>query len=413
LERKKVSFLNFKGIPPQVFILGLVSFLTDFSSDMVYPLLPVFLIQYLGAGQGFVGLIEGFAESTAAFFTLVSGFLADRARDRSKLVLGGYSLSSLARPLIALAWHPWAVFCIRFMDRVGKGIRTSPRDALIADQVEPSVRGKAYGLHRSMDHAGAIVGPLAATLILAYGTKDLRHLFLLAGIPGALAVLLILWKVREVLPVERPLKTVQRQPLRVPKGKLRTYLIIVFLFVLSCSSDAFLLLRVSQLGVSKVQLPLIWMVFNMVKMSATMPLGALSDKLGRRHVILFGWIVYTLVYLGFGMANAPWHAWVLFISYGLFYGFTEGSERALLADYAPQGERGQAFGWYYFLIGLGSLPASLLFGWIWQIYGSGRAFFISAGISACAAFALFVFLSVVPTVKPTPAITPLPEAEKD
>ncbi len=377
---------------------------------MVYPLLPVFLIQYLGAGQSFVGLVEGFAESTAAFFTLASGVWADRMKDRSRLVLGGYSLSSLSRPLMALAWNPWAVFIIRFMDRMGKGIRTSPRDALIADQVAPQVRGKAYGLHRSMDHAGAIAGPLAATLFLTYWSTNLRHLFLLAAIPGALAVLLIIWKVREVLPKDRPL-AIQRQPFRLPEGKLRVYLMILFLFVLSCSSDAFLLLRVSELGVSKIQIPLIWMLFNGIKASATMPLGAISDKLGRRHVILSGWIIYTLVYLGFGLATKPWHAWALFISYGLFYGLTEGTERALLADYSKPGERGHAFGCYYFLIGLGSLPASLIFGWLWQLYGSRTAFYVSAGISASAAFALFVFLSLMPTVKETSGLPP--EAEKD
>lgn len=389
--------IRLKGIPANVVVLGLVSFLTDVSGDMIYPLLPIFLTQTLGAAQSFVGLVEGFAESTAAFFTLVSGFWADRTKDRSRLVLGGYSLSSLSRPLVALAQSPWVVFFVRFSDRLGKGIRTSPRDALIADSIDETVRGKAYGLQRSLDHAGAVVGPVTASLLLFYCTKNLRTIFWVAAVPGLLAVLLIGWKVREVRPA---LPRALAKPFRLtfPQSKkLKVYLAILFLFILSCSSDAFLLLRAKELGIAAALLPILWMVLNMVKALTTLPFGILSDKHGRRRVILAGWLIYTLVYAGFALASKPWHAWALFMLYGFFYGLTEGTEAALLVDYANPNERGQAFGWYYFVIGLGSLPASLLFGFIWQIGGSKTAFLASAAVSAVSALSLFIFLKLVPS----------------
>ena len=211
---------------------------------------------------------------------------------------------------------------------------------------------------------------------------------------------LILWKVRDVARFGERTPG-QKLALKIPSGKLRIYLSILLLFILSCSTDAFLILRAQELGVRPVFLPLIWMVLHLVKMSTTLPFGILSDKIGRRRVILAGWIVYTLVYLGFAMASKIWHAWALFIVYGLFYGFTEGSERAILADYAGAAERGQAFGWYYFVVGLVSLPASLLFGFLWQGWGSHTAFFVSACISAAAAFLLFLFLQFVPSAAGT------------
>lgn len=380
-----------RHIPGNVIALGVVSFLTDVAGDMVYPLLPVFLVQYLGAGQLFVGLVEGVAESTAALFKLVSGIWADRVRDRSKLVLFGYSLSSLSRPFLAMAWHPWVVLVVRFSDRVGKGIRSSPRDAIIADSVIPEQRGKAYGLHRAFDHAGAVTGPLLATFLLTYFIKDLRVLFWIAAIPGALAVLIIVWKVREVASRPRPAALPGWTP-TLPKGRLRVFLVILFVFVLSCSSDAFLLLRAKELGVPVALLPMIWILMNGVMMLTAVPFGALSDRLGRRRVILIGWIVYTLVYAGFALASATWQAWALFACYGLFYSFTEPSELAILADYSTPQERGKAFGWYHFIVGAGALPASLIFGAVWQAAGSRTAFLASAGISALACGAMMVFL---------------------
>ncbi len=384
----------FKGITGNVMILGLVSFLTDFSSEMIYPLLPLFLTTVLGAGPAFLGIIEGVAESTASLLKLVSGIVSDRVKDRKKLILYGYGLSSFARPLIAAATGPLAVLLIRFADRIGKGVRTSPRDALIADSVDPGIRGKAYGFHRSMDHAGAIVGPLAATFLLVYFTKDLRTVFWLAAIPGILTVLLIIFKLREV---EGREITSNGSLMRIfPKGKLRLYLIILFIFTLGNSSDAFLLLKAGEIGVSVIQIPLLWAFFHVVKMLSSMPFGALSDRIGRRNIIVAGWCVYALAYAGFAHASSALHIWLLFAFYGLFYGMTEGVEKALLADIADSGERGGAFGWYNFAIGAGALPASLLFGFLWQKLGSQVAFVVGASFAVVAALLLIIL--VKPTV---------------
>ncbi|MEI8354765.1 MAG: MFS transporter [Deltaproteobacteria bacterium] len=384
----------FKGITGNVMILGLVSFLTDFSSEMIYPLLPLFLTTVLGAGPAFLGIIEGVAESTASLLKLVSGIVSDRVKDRKKLILYGYGLSSFARPLIAAATGPLAVLLIRFADRIGKGVRTSPRDALIADSVDHGIRGKAYGFHRSMDHAGAIVGPLAATFLLVYFTKDLRTVFWLAAIPGILTVLLIIFKLREV---EGREITSNGSLMRIfPKGKLRLYLIILFIFTLGNSSDAFLLLKAGKIGVSVIQIPLLWAFFHVVKMLSSMPFGALSDRIGRRNIIVAGWCVYALAYAGFAHASSALHIWLLFAFYGLFYGMTEGVEKALLADIADSGERGGAFGWYNFAIGAGALPASLLFGFLWQKLGSQVAFVVGASFAVVAALLLIIL--VKPTV---------------
>jgi MFS family permease len=380
----------FKGITGNVLIFGLVSLFTDISSEMIYPLLPLFLTSVLHAGPAFLGTIEGVAESTASLLKLFSGIASDRLPGRKKLVLAGYTISSLARPLTALALTPFAVLGVRFADRVGKGLRTSPRDALIADSVDPAVRGKAFGFHRSMDHAGAIIGPLLATVLLTWFAADLRTVFWLAAIPGGVAVLLIILKVRDV---EKKGAKGGGSPLGVfPRGKLRSYLLVLFIFTLGNSSDAFLLLRAGQLGVVPALIPLLWAFFHLVKMLSSMPFGALSDRIGRRGVIIAGWGVYALAYTGFAFAANSLHVWFLFAVYGLFYGLTEGVEKAFLTDVAPPSERGSAFGWYNFAIGAGALPASVIFGLIWQKAGARAAFGLGALIACLAAILLVLFI---------------------
>lgn len=379
----------FKGITGNVLILGLVSLFTDISSEMIYPLLPFFLTTVLGGGPAFLGVIEGVAESTSSLLKLVSGIISDRLPGRKKLVLAGYTLSSIARPLIALAHTPLAVLFIRFADRVGKGVRTSPRDALIADSVDSSIRGKAFGFHRSMDHAGAIIGPLIATALLTWFTADIRIVFWLAAIPGGVAVLLIILKVRET---ERKGSQNGRFLGRFPRGRLRSYLFILFIFTLGNSSDAFLLLRAGQLGVTPGRIPLLWTFFHLVKMLSAMPFGALSDRIGRRWVIISGWGVYAFAYAGFARASSELDVWILFAVYGLFYGLTEGVEKALLVDLAPPSERGGAFGWYNFAIGAGALPASIIFGFIWQKGGAEVAFGLGAVLACLAALLLYLFI---------------------
>ncbi|GFO55707.1 MFS transporter [Geomonas sp. Red276] len=381
----------FKGLTGNVLIFGFVSLFTDVSSEMIYPLLPLFLSSVLGAGPAFLGAIEGVAESTASLLKLASGIMSDRVRARKGLVLFGYSVSALMRPLIGAAHSPLAVLIIRAGDRIGKGVRTSPRDALIADSVDPSLRGKAYGFHRSMDNAGALIGPLLATLLLSgWLQDDLRTLFWLAGIPGLIAVFLIIFKVQDSGREVPAKQQVRLAPL--PAGSLRRYLFILFLFTLGNSSDAFLLLRAGQLGMPLVRVPLLWAFFNAVKMLASMPFGVLSDRIGRRKVIVAGWLVYALCYLGFAFASRESHIWLLFACYGLFYGLTEGVEKALVADLSDPSVRGAAFGWYNFAIGAGALPASLIFGLIWQRFGSLASFLVGTGLAAVSVVLLLLLV---------------------
>jgi MFS family permease len=389
MKAEGMKFFRLKGISGNVLIFGLVSFFTDISSEMIYPLLPLFLTTVLGAGPAFLGVIEGVAESTASLLKLASGIISDRLPRRKPLVLAGYGLSSLARPLVALAASPLFVLLVRFADRVGKGVRTSPRDALIADTTDPSVRGKAFGFHRAMDNAGAIIGPLTATFLLTWVVTDLRKVFWLAAIPGFIAVLLIALKVTDP---KRKARAGNGYPGIFPKGRLRAFLIIVFLFTLGNSSDAFLLLRAGQLGVTPARIPLLWAFFNLVKMAVSTPFGSLSDRIGRRSVIIAGWVVYALAYAGFAHATSERQIWILFAFYGLFYGLTEGVEKAFVADLAPSVERGSAFGWYNSAIGFGALPASLLFGFIWQRAGAVAAFYTGASLAAVASVALLLMI---------------------
>ncbi|HRK62603.1 MAG TPA: MFS transporter [Candidatus Omnitrophota bacterium] len=390
---KKFISRFFHGLTANVIIFGVVSFLTDVSTEMIYPLLPLFLTHTLGAGPAFLGLIEGIAESLCSFLKLYSGIQSDNARDRSKWVLFGYTLSSFSKPFIALAQGPWTVLLVRAADRTGKGLRTSPRDALLADSTHPQHHGRAFGFQRSMDNAGAAVGPLFAWLLLTYYTQDLRVIFWIAAIPGILAVLLILFKVREI-------KTSSTRMLKkfnwsIPRGKLGAYLGILFIFTLSASSDAFLLLYAEECGVPRAHIPLIWMVLHIIKTLTIMPFGILSDRIGRGRIILYGWFIYALVFVLFGFSSTPLHIWILFMVFGLFSGCTEGTERAFLVDIAPAGERGQAFGWFNFVIGLAALPASLLFGIIWKLSSAQTAFFTAASIAFAAAilFSAFLFLT--------------------
>jgi MFS family permease len=379
----------FRGISGNVLVLGLVSFLTDVSSEMIYPLLPLFVATLPGGSAVFLGLIEGAAETTAALLKLVSGSWSDRMRRRKGLVLAGYGMSALARPLIALAVSPLGVLLVRVSDRVGKGVRTAPRDALIADSSPPDGRGKAFGFHRSMDHAGAVVGPLLATAALYLLANDLRAVFWLAGIPGLLAVLLIILKLREVPREAAPLSPSKRLlPGPLPRGPIRGYLAILLLFTLGNSSDAFLLLKAGQSGMSASRVALLWTAFHVVKMLAAMPFGALSDRIGRKRVIICGWGVYAVSYCGFALAVSQWQIWCVFLFYGIFYGLTEGVEKAFVADMAPAEQNGTAFGWYNLAIGVGALPASLIFGAIWTWAGPAAAFTFGAALAGVAALLL-------------------------
>jgi MFS family permease len=378
-----------------VLALAAVSFLTDVSSEMTYPLLPVFLTSVLGASATSIGVIEGAAESTAALLKLVSGWLSDRARRRKPLVLAGYGLASAIRPLIGLAQSAAHVFAVRVADRIGKGIRTSPRDALIADSVDPAIRGRAFGFHRSADHAGAVVGPLLAFALLRWSSVDLRHVFLWTAVPGALAVAALVFGVREKEPRSPTPKAAV--DLKVPLGRqFWAFLAVLFLFTLGNSTDAFLLLRAADLGVPAALIPILWAMLHVVKSAASTPGGALSDRIGRKPLLITGWLIYAAVYLALGQAREAWHVWALFAVYGVYFGFTEGVEKALVADLVPADRRGAAFGWYNLALGLGALPASLIFGALWDKAGPATAFGFGASLALLAALGIAV---VAPTRK--------------
>ena len=374
--------------------LGLVSLLTDASSEMIYPLLPAFLTGTLRAGPAFLGVVEGLAETTAAVLKIVSGRVSDRLARRKPLVVAGYALSSLARPLVALATLPAHVLAVRLADRVGKGVRSAPRDALVAEVVAPEDRGRAFGFQRAMDHAGATVGPLLGSAALLV-TKDLRIVFALAAVPAVLAVATLVRGVREepraTAPDPATTAPAAEPAARVEPALLR-YLGVLALFTLGNSSDAFLLLRAQETGIALAAIPAIWALHHLVKAGASTWGGALSDRVGRRFVILAGWGVYALAYAGFAAAASPVAIVGLFAFYGLFHALTEGAERALVADLAGVTARGRAFGLFHAVTGATLLPASLITGLLWQRFGAPVALGTGAALAAVAALGLLVFV---------------------
>lgn len=371
-----------------VVALGVVSLLTDAGTEMVTPLLPLFLTTVLGAGPAFLGLVEGAAESAASLLRLLAGWWSDRLGRRKGLTVAGYTLSSATRPVLALAAAPWHVLAVRLVDRVGKGIRGAPRDALLAASAAAGRRGLVFGFHRSMDNAGAVLGPLLATALLAGFSADLRTVFWLATIPAVASVLVLALAVREV--PSGPSGTAP-PPVVGPPGPLTSdarfprLLVIIVLFTLGNSSDAFLLLKAQQTGVPVALLPILWAALHVVKALASLPGGALSDRWGRGRVLGLGWLVYAAVYAGFAFASSAAAMWGLTLTYGLYFGLTEGVERALIADFSPPAWRATAYGWYHLAIGIAALPSSLLMGALWQAFGPGVAFATGAGCALLAA----------------------------
>ncbi|MEO5579624.1 MAG: MFS transporter [Gemmatimonadaceae bacterium] len=383
----------FRRLDRNVVALSGVSFFTDVATEMIYPLIPLFLSGVLGANASFIGAIEGAAESTASLLKLASGWWSDKVKKRKPLIVLGYGIATFVRPFVAIATSAGMVLVIRLADRVGKGIRTAPRDALLADSTDPATRGRAFGFHASADNAGAVLGPLIAFALLRYFDVSLRNVFWLAAIPGVLAFIVLLVAVREVPHQASPAASgAETEPLSAESLGKRfwAYLGVVLLFTLGNSTDAFLLLRANQLGVAIIWAPILWAMLNFVKASAGTWGGALSDRLGRKPLIVTGWVLYAAVYLGFSRATEAWHAWALFASYGLYYAFTEGTEKALVADVVPREKRGAAFGWYNLAIGLGALPASLIFGAIWDGVSPDAAFLFGASLALVAAIAMAV-----------------------
>jgi MFS family permease len=438
----KVTGKNNMRIPKAVIMLGLVSLFTDAASEMIYPLVPVY-IAALGSGAIILGVIEGVAETTASMLKLISGIISDKIGKRKLLVLIGYSISSLVRPFTGLVASAWQIILVRMMDRVGKGIRTAPRDALIASSVDESIRGKSYGFERAMDHMGAVLGPVLAIitlliLFIGFGMKDtlsaLRWTFILAIIPGILAVLTLLLFVKEVASKSRIGKPFTFSLKSFDKN-FRNYLLVMVLFTLGNSSDAFLLFRVEEaihrsgavvklvnsvaplhrmiqyFGDEAAQskiinilfLPLIWAFFHVIKAVFSTPLSSLSDRIGRKIVINTGWGIYAFVYISFALlvflpANLQIIAtFVLFAIYALFYAFTEGTEKAFVADLVSEEQRGTAFGLFNFSIGLGALPASIIFGILYSHFDKvfpGYGGTVAFGFGGTIALISMIMLSV-------------------
>ncbi|MBI4868119.1 MAG: MFS transporter [Candidatus Wallbacteria bacterium] len=375
---------------PTVIAVGLVSFFTDLSSEIIYPLLPLFLTGPLAAGAAFVGLVEGIAESTASLLKLWSGRLSDRLGHRKALIVAGYGLSSCARPAISLAAAPVHVLLLRFVDRIGKGVRTAPRDALIAAVTPREELGRAYGFHRGMDHLGAVLGPLVAALLLGPAGLSLRTVFALAAVPAALAMAVAIFGVADAAKPEPPAAAPAHALPSTPAAEkpltasFKWLLVAVVVFALANSSDAFLLLRATHLGVPSEQVPLLWSLLHVIKSALAMPAGRLADRLGKRRLIAGGWVLYALVYAALAAASAAWHVWLLFAVYGVFFALTEGAERALVAELAPGGRAGSAFGLYHLSIGIAALPASLLAGVLWDQFGAAWALGLGAALALTA-----------------------------
>ncbi len=388
------------GLSRPVWLLGWVSLFTDMASEMVYPLLPLFLTQVLGASAMSLGVIEGAAEAASSALKVVSGWLADRSRSPKKLVLIGYGIASSVRPLIAIATAWPQVLAIRFADRIGKGIRGAPRDAMLADFAPANARGRVFGFHRAMDHAGAVSGPLLATAFLYFYPGDYRTLFALTIIPGIIVILFIL-KVPERASPETAPEAKTKTPLASrPGGTLKSLgrpfykaMAVIVIFSLGNASDAFLLLRLSDLGVATVWIPLLWSALHVVKVISSLAGGALSDRFGRRKLIALGWLWYALVYAGFGFFDTMGTVIVIFLAYGLYFGLTEGNEKAWVADMAPATARGTAFGVYNAALGIGTLAASLIFGAIWTRVSPQAAFLTGASLAILAAALLFTMFS--------------------
>jgi MFS family permease len=381
-------------LPRSVKLLGYTSLLTDAATEAIYPLLPIYVTRVLGGSPAALGIIEGAADATASVLKVLAGRWSDRAGRRKPFVLAGYTIAGLVRPLIAFATFWQHVFVVRLADRVGKGLRGAPRDAMLGALAASGQRGRVFGYHRAMDHAGAVLGPLFATAFLYFAPGEYRLLFGLTIFPGLMAIGMLLLvpdiaSGRSDGPADLPsLASAQKLQHTAMPSALKRYLVILAIFTLGNSTDAFLLLRLSDAGLDTSYLPLAWAGLHVIKSGLSTYGGRMSDRLGRRTLIIAGWVFYAVVYAGFALATtlAPLLAW--FFVYGVHFALVEGSEKALVADLAPAAQQGTAFGWYNAVLGFGALGASVLFGFLWQQFGPATAFLTGAGLAIAAAVLL-------------------------
>ena len=385
-----------KKLPRNVWAVSITSFFMDVSSEMVVNILPLFLTNILGVKPGVIGLIDGVAESTASLLKLFSGWISDKLGKRKWLAVAGYALSALTKPFFYIAGNWGLVAGVRWADRIGKGIRTAPRDALVADSVDQENRGIAFGFHRAMDSAGAMLGIVVAAIVAGLLQKDanqlglhtFRVIVLISLAPAFLSVLSLAIGAKEMATKEQ-LKSPNFQIINLGKP-FTIFLVIIGVFTLGNSSDSFLVLRSQTLGVSVVGILVMLVMFNLIYSLVSTPAGSLSDRIGRKRLILFGWVAYAIVYLGFAFADQTWHAWVLYVGYGIYYGLGHGTASALVSDLVPENLRGTAYGIYHAVIGVLAMPASLIAGILWEKFTPGAPFFFG-GMTAILAAVLMIF----------------------
>jgi len=371
-----------------IFFIGLLSFFGGISQDIFVPVLPLYLANVLHFDKSFIGLSEGLVTASASIFKIVAGYLSDRLRKNKPLVFAGYFMSLVARPLLAIITTSFGVLGLRFLDGVGKGVKDSPKDALIADSTEQISRGRGFGVVRALDTLGSVVGPLllfALLYLLQNNALKYHYIFFIAAIPLALTLGILSLFVKEI-----PIQKIKESASPLPK-KFYIFLAIVVFFSIGNSSDIFLILRSQNLGVSLLGIPLVYALFNFVYASASIPLGSLSDRIGREKVILMGWAFYAISYLGFALANKSYQAWLLFAMYGIYYATTEGVAKAYIADQVGMGHRGRAYGLYNSLVGVTTLPASVISGFLWDKFSPAAPFYFSAGVAALAAILLYIY----------------------
>ncbi len=386
---------GFFGFGKNVTIAGLVSFFMDISSEMIYPLVPLFLANILGVNKSVIGLIEGIAESTASLLKVFSGWFSDTIGNRKWLMAAGYGISTLSRPFIASAYSWQQVMGFRFMDRFGKGVRTAPRDAIIAESADMTALGRAFGFHRAMDTMGAVAGPALAFFLLGMLSNDYRKVFRLSMVPGIIAVLLIIFFITEkkkavAAYAERPKLTMKHFDWR-----FKFFVAIAGLFAFGNSSDVFLILRAQQIGIKPVMIPVIYLLFNLVYSLSALPAGIAADRFGKKRLILLGFVLFAVLYYGFAVAPGPRAVWILFGFYGLFMGLTEGIQKAFLSTVIPPDFKATAFGVYNTVVGVAMLPASLIGGWLWDQVSPSATFYFGAITASLSAVLFIVFIAVI------------------
>ena len=380
-----------KGLDLNVWITGLISLFTDISSEMIVPVLPLFMVNVLGVAATSVGMIEGLAESTASILKVFSGYISDKIGKRKPLMVFGYGLANVIKPFFALT-NTWEqVMVIRFADRFGKGVRGAPRDALIADSVPQQFRGKAFGIQRAMDAFGAAVGPLLAWMVLGLTGNNYRAVFWWSAVPGALAIAALLFGLKEKPSVRKADAKPPRLDIRSFGRRFMLFSIGSTIFALGNSSDAFLILRAQNLGMAAAVIPLAYFMFKIVTTVTSMPLGIVSDRIGRRPVLVGGYVTFAIIYLGFARATAGYQVWLLFAVYGLYLAATDGVLRAYVADIVPSSGRATAIGTINALTGIATLPASVAAGYLWQHVGPAAPFYLGGALAAVSALWLVLF----------------------